>query len=179
MVVVCSTCTCTVNQEFLWPQLLVQCFYLRCCKELWNYCNNNHTLWSYTVWLYCHWIAAWTNSNSISSFVDGCIQLKWSHTLIQFFPAVEFVGSKGEELEKIVCDLKDSVLSFKRKFSLLLGQPHDVIDISYQGMIVLSETKSLWKTIVINFRNSLQIQHFQSTIIFTSTPLEHLPCVLY
>ena len=51
-----------------------------------------------------------------------------------------FVGSEGEELEKIVCDLKDSVLSFKQKFSSSLGQPHDVIDISYQGTVVLCET---------------------------------------
>ena len=97
--------------------------------------------------------------------------VKRSHTLIQFFPTVEFVGSKGEELEKIVCDLKDSILSFKQKFSSSLGQSHDVIDISYQGIVVLSETKSLQETFVINFRKSLQIQHFQSTIENTSFSL--------
>ena len=46
---------------------------------------------------------------------------------------VVFVSGGGEELERRVCDLKDSVYSFKQHFFLLRGDPFNIIDISYQG----------------------------------------------
>ena len=48
--------------------------------------------------------------------------------------AVVFVNVGGEELERRVCDLKDSVHSFKQHFFSLWGDPYNIIDISYQGM---------------------------------------------
>lgn len=43
----------------------------------------------------------------------------------------------GEEIERRVCDLSDSVHSFKQHFFSLWGDPFNIIDISYQGITCL------------------------------------------
>jgi hypothetical protein len=49
--------------------------------------------------------------------------------------AVVFVTVGGDEIETRVCALSDSVHSFKQHFFSLRGDPFNIIDISYQGML--------------------------------------------